>query len=586
MTLPRTSRATTWALDRGGLLALAVLVLYLWTAPDHIVGGDNAEFITAANIGGVPHPTGYPLHILWLRAMSWLPAHNAAHAASMAVAILGALTALALHAACRAWGARPLAASLTVAIFAAGPVIIRQSTEAEVFTLNMLVVATIVWLAANAGPLRGIWRAVALALVAGLGMTNHVTCVLIAPVGILGVVRAVRETERGRAVVPVAAAGAFVVGLLPYAYLFLTKTTAISWRSIDSLGDLIHHILRMDYGGPGAFSPGRVPVSVGDNVTTYAEMLARGWLLLPLLVGIVALGARCIRPAGETRWGWWMFALSFLLAGPLLILRFNVPVVSVGTAIVHRFHMMSAMLLAIPVAAGLDWIGSQIAMRRPIAIRPWIGGAVAIVVFLAAALRSLPSHSLASDRCASNILRSLPQNAVLITAEDYMFFGSMYRQLVEGDRPDVTVIAWGQLLNPGYRARLTARSGLTPEIPADKKVSITIALDAFAKGRSVFADPSQMNLIKTFPTYPYGILLRVLPVGTKLPDPRELLAINKTVFENYRFDYPIPDRDDDYAAHIHDRYAQAWKVIARALASIGAREDAAFALNMATVLRP
>jgi hypothetical protein len=248
--------------------------------------------------------------------------------------------------------------------------------------------------------------------------------------------------------------------------------------------------------------------------------------------------------------------------------------------------MMSAMLLAIPIASGLDCVGGKIMARRPVTIRPWIAGAVTIVIFLAAGLRSLPSHSLASDRCASNILRSLPPNAMLLVAEDYMFFGSLYQQLVVGERPDVTVIAWGQLLDPAYRARLAARSGLTSVIPPDKKASLAISFDALAKGRPLFVDPSQMNIIRTFPTYPYGILLHVLPVGTKLPDVHEVLAINKTIFENYRFDYPIPDRDDDYAAHIHERYAGAWRVIGRALASADQREDATFAFNMATVLRP
>jgi len=78
--------------------------------------------------------------MLWLRATSWIPGETPAHSAAIATAVLGAATMLVLHAACRAWGARPLAASLAVAVFAAAPVVLRVSTEAEVFALNMLVV--------------------------------------------------------------------------------------------------------------------------------------------------------------------------------------------------------------------------------------------------------------------------------------------------------------------------------------------------------------------------------------------------------------------------------------------------------------
>ena len=72
-----------------------------------MVYGDNAEFSALSALGGVAHPTGYPLYVLWLRAWSWLPVDSPAHAASIATAILTALEVLVLHAACRAWGARP-----------------------------------------------------------------------------------------------------------------------------------------------------------------------------------------------------------------------------------------------------------------------------------------------------------------------------------------------------------------------------------------------------------------------------------------------------------------------------------------------
>ena len=61
------------------------------------------------------------------------------------------------------------------------------------------------------------WRAGVLGLVAGLGLCDHVTCALLAPVGILGVVRGAREA-RAVPAVALAVAG-FVIGLLPYAYL-------------------------------------------------------------------------------------------------------------------------------------------------------------------------------------------------------------------------------------------------------------------------------------------------------------------------------------------------------------------------------
>src|SRR4051812_27583117 len=203
-------------LQRGGLVALATLALYLWIAPSTIMNGDNADFCAVGSLGGTAHPSGYPLYVLWLRAWSWLPG-TPAHAAAVATIFLSVAIVFVLHAACRAWGARPLAASFAVALFAVSPIVLRIHTEADVFPLNCLICASVVWLAAEAGPLRGTRRAAVLALIAGLGISHNLTCVLIAPVGILGVVRGVREASgRGRALG--FAVGAFVLGLLPYAY--------------------------------------------------------------------------------------------------------------------------------------------------------------------------------------------------------------------------------------------------------------------------------------------------------------------------------------------------------------------------------
>ena len=90
-----------------------------------------------------------------MRAWSWLPGASVAHTAALATAILAAASVLVLHAACRAWGARPTSASLACAVFAGSFMALRMATEAEVFAGNDLVVATVLWLAPAGGPVRG-----------------------------------------------------------------------------------------------------------------------------------------------------------------------------------------------------------------------------------------------------------------------------------------------------------------------------------------------------------------------------------------------------------------------------------------------
>ncbi len=584
------------AFDRGVALGLLVLAAYTWLAPTHIVDGDNAELSTLGALGGVPHPTGYPLYMLWLRAMQWLPGANAAHTAALATAILGATSIVVLHAACRAWGARPVAATFACAIFAAAPTVAAISSEAEVFALNNLMVALILWLAATEGPLRGLARAGVLGLVAGLGLCDHVTCALVAPVGILGVVRGAREARHSGSGLPalaLAVAG-FVVGLAPYAYLAITAENARSWgRHIDSLRALWFHFLRQDYGGPGAFAPNRPPVPMLDNLAEFVRTLGRWWLYVPAVAGVAALGVRAVRRAatGETRVAWALLALTFLITGPLLVLRFNVELSGPGLFTVHRFYLLPALILALPVAVAVDRAGTWLIARVPgLAARRRLGDVLGLVAFVALLATSLPYlqavHSPAVEQNVRNMLASLPEHAVVIVAEDDLDFGASYVQLVLGERRDVEVIMWYAVTRPATRERIERDLGFAiPKVGRDIFVA-HFAGAVLASGRPLFVDGYQKHVLEAFPTYPFGILFRVLPKGSTLPSIREVFAKNRELYAHFVFGYPIPPADASWAARVHDRLVRPWQIIHDALVADGDDEDAAFALEMGRALLP
>ncbi len=577
--------------DRGGLIALATLALYIWLAPTHIVDGDNAEFATLGTFGGIAHPSGYPLYLMWLRITAWLPGTTPAHTTAIATAVLAALQILVLHAACRAWGARAITATVAVAIFAAGPVVLRIHTEAEVFALNGLVAATVLWLAAANGPLRGVRRAACLGLVAGLGLSNHMTCALLAPVGILGIVRAVREAAAPRPAVVALALVGLVVGLLPYLYLAIEPDTAISWGRIDSVDDLIGHVLRRDFGGPGGFSGHPQNVVPLDSVVVLLQTLGRAWLWVLPIIGLGTLGYRSARSGdGEPRWGWAMLAITWVLAGPLLALRFDIRPVGLDLYVVQRFHILPALLLAIPIAVGLDLLVDRAArhVASPLARSLPATSALAVVGFAAAAGASLPHilrvHSLAVEQGVRNVLRTLPPNAVVIVAADTLYFGAGYLQAI-GERPDILVIDWADVPLGWYRRRLAGR-GFPFDFEGDGLPSVRLADQVLATGRPLFVNYYEGNIVKAFPNYPYGILIRVLPHGEQPPGLDAVVELNRTVYAQFDLDYPRPGLDDDFATELHIKYAATWSLLGRALANAGNQRDAAWAFELAHRLEP
>ena len=575
-------------LDRGGLIGIASLALYVALACPSFVDGDSTEMATLGAVGGAAHPSGYPAFVLWLRAMSWLPGSSAAHTAALATALLGAATAWIVYLACRAWGARALAAAIVAGLYATSPLALRYATEAEVFTGNQLVCAAILWLAAARGPLRGTARIVALGLIAGLGMANHLTCVLVAPLGLLGVVRGLRESRLPLAGGVLLAVGALAVGLTPYLYLFVAPDNAASWSAVRSWSALVAHVLREDYGGPGAFSPHAGAVDVGANLGAFVRTLGRAWWWLPLAVGVGWLGVRCARSTAATmdrepRAGWWLLAASFVVAGPLLAARFDIEPVGLGLYVCRRFHMLPLLLLAPAIAGGLDAVLARIPQR--LVSLAWV---VAVAAVLASALRALPEvaavHSPAVEVGVRNMLAAAPPAAVLIVTDEELGFGVAYLQLTEGQRADVTVVIWPLTPLPWYRARL-ARAGVHVTAGAGP-ASTRLATDLLAAGRPVLVDAYAANILATLPTYPDGILFRVLADRAQLPSVDALAALNAARLAAWQLDYAPPGPDDELATAMHERYARTWMIIAQAIANTDGAAAAQSAVETARRLGP
>jgi hypothetical protein len=164
-----------------------------------------------------------------------------------------------------------------------------------------------------------------------------------------------------------------------------------------------------------------------------------------------------------------------------------------------------------------------------------------------------------------------------------------YLQGVLHERPDVTIISWPQV-GLGYaRARIERQIGVRIEKPppgATEKLSVTVARQVLATGRPLFIDPYQANIARSYPVYPYGLVYRVLPLGTAPPSLDELFAINDDLYKRYELGYPVPSRDDVIPAEIHANYARTWQALADAMYAAGNREQADYARALAAALAP
>lgn len=285
-----------------------------------------------------------------------------------------------------------------------------------------------------------------------------------------------------------------------------------------------------------------------------------------------------------------MLLASTALAGPLLVVRFNVPLDTVGLYVVNRFHLLPAELLAVPIAAAFDWAGRAIARRVPVfAARRSAMAMVGPAVFFALASSSLPqllrTHSPAVEQEVRNVLASLPPNAVLIGENDDYASGIIYLQLGCHERTDVIYVQWPLATLPWYRARLAQR-GISIDATDGRVSSVHLVNDLLARGYSVFVEPSKRNLLDVFPNYLYGLVVRLAPRDAKAPTVDEVFELNKQIYAGYKLDYEYPGSDDEWATVIHERYARMWQRLAMMLDAAGKREDAEFARATARRVAP
>ena len=425
---------------------------------------DGGDLITASYTLGIPHPPGYPTYVLLGKLFSFVPLGTVAFRYNLFSAVCAAMAAGLLAATIRAqWGARvspPMAVAAALS-FAFLPLVWSQAVVAEVYSLNLLLVAAFLLLAA-----RG--RAWGSGLLLGLALTAHPTSLLLLPAALLGAGRAWSRLLMGT-----------VAGLLPLLLLpWLARgDSPVVWGRPETLG------------GWWWLVSGRL----------YAAnlQLPPDGTRLALLARAVALGVAAFGPAalilGRPPAAGQLTALAPPATGsvrPVLLLGatgvayvlFALVYVTPDAAVLLLPALLIAALLAAP---GLARLG-RLAVALPLLL------AVAGLLTHAGGAAEPTPRALAEAA-----LSAAPPNAVLLTPGDRSLFTLWYFHHVEGLRPDVVVADANLLAFDWYRRRLAAQEmGLF--VPAADD------LIAFQRDNAVARPFCAVSLMATPLTLPAG----------------------------------------------------------------------------------
>ena len=272
--------------------------VYVHTLCPSVPGGDAGELIQVAIEGGVVHPPGYPTWTMLAYAFSRLPLGEPAWRINLSSAVFGAGAATLLSVAVGTYADCAYTGLVAGGAFAFAPLVWEYSTQGEVFALNNLNNALLLYLLVRFAKRPSLSGACAGAFAIGLALCNQHTLVFYCvPYAFWALaVCASRRLLTPGGLACLALSG--LLGLAPYLYLPLASSAGASWGSWGdqrTLRGLLTHMLRREY---GTFQLANTPQTTNSEyyprLRLYASSvpdelppLATPLLLIGLLASIV-----------------------------------------------------------------------------------------------------------------------------------------------------------------------------------------------------------------------------------------------------------------------------------------------------------
>ncbi len=417
------------------------LLIYTLTLAPTIYNLDSAELTTAVASNGIVRATGYPLYLLLGKIWSLLPVGDIGYRMNLFSAFCGAATILVLDRILRKLKILPWMRLGALGLLATAPYFWALSLIAEVYTLHTLLMAGIILLLIRWAEAPSPERLAAPIFLAVLSMGNHAATILLLPGLIFYVVASHPQELLKRRVwlagLLAATAGATIFLVLPLRY---ATTPLFNYAGrFNAAGDFVPVDL-MSYDGfwwlvSGKSFAGQMFGYSSHELLPQAQAFGQElWVAFfaigigPGILGLVVLLRRH-----------WRF-------GGLLLLLFLANVVFyIDYRVVDKATMFLPAYLIWAIWLGVGYQALIEGLDRTVPhvhLKPLAYSLLAIVV-LAALASSWSRVDLSDDwstrQQSEEILQQVKPNALVFGWWDTVP-GMQYLQLVEGLRPDVTLI--------------------------------------------------------------------------------------------------------------------------------------------------
>jgi hypothetical protein len=437
------------------LATLGAFVLYLLTLAPTVTwrngGSDGAELATAAYVWGVPHPPGYPLYLILVRLVQFLPAGDLAHRAGLFSAAAGALSVGLVYATVvRLLGSdgwRPQVAALFAALlFATAPLAWSQSVIAEVYSFGEALLGGFLLCLATWVRQPSLRSAVATTTALSLLAAHQ------PPLGAAFIplaVLAARERMSLRDWLSASLPLLLIPLLFGTLWLRAIFDPPLNLGSVSTLDRLISHVTAQDYRG---YFVARPFVDELPRVPAAAALLVRQTHLVGAFLAVLG--------------GVWLWTerRSFALVGLPIAALLAIFTVLYNAENGEVYLLPTVQLFSVAAGVGAAWV---LWAFDGIPLAAICAGLAALLLWRVPS--TWPevdvSHDVEARQWGESTLASAPAQAVLRTNRDEDTFVLWYLHIAEGVRPDVYVVDDRLLALAWYRGQLARLDPRLLELP-------------------------------------------------------------------------------------------------------------------------
>ncbi len=463
------------------VLSFAIsFAVYLRTLAPTIYTFDSAEFTTGAYVLGIIHATGYPLYLLIAKLFTFLPIGDIGYRVNLMSALFGGIATALLALVCYRVTGRVWTSAAAALFFAFTYYVWRENVIAETYSLNATLVSVVILLALSIdsqqstatnqgsqprGLLFTVYRSLftvkgrllLAGLFLGLSFSNHMSTILMIPalvywgwvnrkvIGLSGVILFGIATAVGLSFYLYLPLRYLANPPLNYAKMYIgtdltTLTGILSW-----MNGSMFRVYMASYTLPELYG----------QALLYGNWLWINFIGAGIVVGIIG-ALQMLRQ--KTR----LFIFFALMYAAYTAFFINYSVLNKDT-----MFMMSYYAFAIFIAFGVRVLDDAFSARRAAdsaqiasSGRPGlltIGiAALAVIALFVNYANTDESGNYQAREYATALLRQAQPNAFIVT--EWTWATPLeYLQIVEGQRPDVTIFDRGLYVLPVWNSARTQK---------------------------------------------------------------------------------------------------------------------------------